>query len=156
MHRHSARHLPYFSPHSVNVNHASLAFRERALPKSGSEIGPGGRGYPFLSVRFRRIRRMMSTVTTVSRAGAMNRVAEVDHSISLLWGNDSGSRLSKAPCYIHKELHASSDFVNFAQDLYQQGIELNSTSWSLAHALTQSPGPRSHGGGTCPHAHCSG
>ena len=57
---------------------------------------------------------MMSTVTTVSRAGAMNRVAEVDHSISSLWGNDSGGSLSKLPCYIHKELHAGNDLVNFA------------------------------------------
>ena len=60
--------------------------KERAFPKSWSEVGPGGEGYPLLSMRFRRILRIMSTVTTVSNTNTVNWAAEVDHSMSFLRG----------------------------------------------------------------------
>ena len=39
-------HHMYVAPHSVNVNHGSLAFKERVLPKSESPAGPGGKTMP--------------------------------------------------------------------------------------------------------------
>lgn len=56
---------------------------DRALPKSGSGVGPGGRGHPFLSVRYRVIRLSMSTVTTVSGNRTARRVLEVYHAVEI-------------------------------------------------------------------------
>ena len=77
-----AQHSPYSSLHFVYVNHIILALIERMLPNSGSGVGPGGRGYPFLSMRFRRIFRIVSTITTVISIRTTGWVAELDHSIS--------------------------------------------------------------------------
>ena len=89
-HHRLALHSPYFAPHSVKVNQGDLMSGERAPPKSWSGVGPGGKGYPLLSMRFRTILRIVSTVTTVSNTNTVNWVAEVDHSMSFLRGRNSG------------------------------------------------------------------
>ena len=85
-----ALHSPYFACHSVKVNQGDLMSTERALPKSWNGPGPGGKGYPLLPMRFRRILRIVSTVKTVSNTNTVNWAAEVDHSMSSLRRRSSG------------------------------------------------------------------
>lgn len=105
-HTHSALHSPNFARHSLGLNRGSLAKRTRLKSESGA--GPGGRGYPFLSMRFRRIRPNMTTVTTVSSTSAMTRVGEVYHSISLLWGSNCGDCFKCTVLSGQVRMHASS------------------------------------------------
>ena len=79
-----APHSPYFARHFVYVNQGSLVLTERTLPNSGNAVGPGGRGYPFLSMRLRINRRIVSTITIMSKARATGWVGEVDHSMGVV------------------------------------------------------------------------
>lgn len=54
---------------------------ERALPKIGSGVGPGGRGYPFLSMRLRMNRRIVFTAMIMSEISTACWVVEVGHTI---------------------------------------------------------------------------